>query len=416
MSAALDRLTSGYYNPGLRSNANPGGLSGVGAMRDNWPLLQADVAAVGTEAADAAAAALASAISAAQAPGTRATSTNEITIPAVIGGLINFTVVEADKLFTPGQTTLLAAAAPNALNSVLGRLETFNPVTKAGSLRVEFIAGEGTFNSWTLSLAPALDDTLTGRTTALEQANAELRSRALFIAKEFLDGTYLGVINKTGSAALATIVAAPAAGKMRRVDLSATNIDGALQAAGADVYIVDAGDGANSGYRKKRYPLPATPNPASTVILEAGLILKAGQSIQVKAAVADTVAFSAEVDDTDADPACLGIFNKTGTTGFVQLVAAPAAGLVRRVDLTVCNITAGDTLATADVKVVDALNALNTGLTRNAFPVPPPPDEGCAAILHFAYRLKEGQSLEIRASAANAVAFSAEVVEIAADA
>lgn len=416
MSAALDRLTSGYYNPGLRSNANPGGLSGVGAMRDNWPLLQADVAAVGTEAADSAASAIAAAAAAVQAPGTSATSTTEITIPGAVGGTLNFIIQEAGKLFIPGQTLLLAPPPPNALNSILIRLTAFDAVAKTASGLIEFKTGVGTFSSWRVSLAPALDDTLTGRTSALEQANAALRARALFIAKEFLDGTYLGVINKTGSAALATIVAAPAAGKMRRVDLSATNIDGALQAAGADVYIVDAGDGANTGYRKKRYPLPATPNPASTVILEAGLILKAGQSIQVKAAVADTVAFSAEVDEADADPACLGIINKTGTTGFVQLVAAPAAGLVRRVDLTVCNITVGDTLATADVKVVDALNAQNTGLTRNAFPVPPPPDEGCAAILHFAYRLKEGQSLEIRASAANAVAFSAEVVEIAADA
>lgn len=416
MSAAYDRLNTGYYNMDAFAASNPGGLAGIGGSRENLLKLVTDLVTVVMEGKVSRDEALAAAAAAVQAPGTFATSTDEITIPAVVGGLLEFEIVEEDKLFIPGQTGILAADPPNALNSVTGRFETFDPETRQVGLRVEFIAGAGTFDSWRLALAPALDDTLTGRTSALEQANASLRARALFVAKEMLAGASQGVTNKTGSAALATIVAAPAAGKMRRVDLSATNIDGALQAAAADVYVVDAGDGANSGYRKKRYPLPATPDPASTIILETGLLLKAGQSLQIKGATADTVAFSAEVTEADADAACLGVFNKVGTTGFVTLVAAPAAGMERRVDLTVCNVTVGDTLATADVQILDDNNAPNTGLTRNAFPVPPPPDEGCAAILHHAFVLKAGQALQIRASAADAVAFSAEVVEVAANA
>lgn len=186
MSAALDRLTNGYWNISLRSGANPGGLSGPGAVRANWAAMLADIAAVIAEGAQSNIEAAQAAVSALQAPGTFATSTNELTIPGVVGGLMNFSIQEAGKLFIPGDTCLLSAAAPNALNSVLGRLEAFDPVAKTVSLRVEFKAGVGTFSSWKLRLAASLDTTLTGRVAALETANAKQRSDALFIAKEFI--------------------------------------------------------------------------------------------------------------------------------------------------------------------------------------------------------------------------------------
>lgn len=185
MSAALDRLTQGYWNMALRSGANPGGLSGIGAMRDNWPLVLADIAAVTIENAGATEQALQAAISALQAPGTFATSTTEITIPGVVGGVIPFTVQEADKLFLPGLTCLLAPPPPNALNSITGRLTAFDPVAKTASIKAEFLSGAGTFANWKLCVTAPIDNTLTGRVAALEQANAQFRSLALFHGKEF---------------------------------------------------------------------------------------------------------------------------------------------------------------------------------------------------------------------------------------
>lgn len=112
--------------------------------------------------------------------------------------------------------------------------------------------------------------------------------------------TILATTQKTGTTGLVTIVAGPAAGKVRRVDLTACNITGGGVYAAADVYINDAGTPANSGYRKKGYPVPAPPDADCAVILEQGLFLTAGQSLQIRGSAADAVAFSAEVVEDDA--------------------------------------------------------------------------------------------------------------------
>lgn len=186
MSAAYDRISSGYYNPALRSGANPGGLSGVGAMRDNWPLLLADLATVAQEGATSASAAAAAAAAALQAPGTTATSTSEILIPAVVSTIVSFSIQENDRLFFPGQTVLVAAAPPNALNCFIGPLTAFDPVAKTASVKALFTSGAGTWSSWRMGLAAPVDNTLTGRVAALEAANARARANALFIGKEFI--------------------------------------------------------------------------------------------------------------------------------------------------------------------------------------------------------------------------------------
>lgn len=109
--------------------------------------------------------------------------------------------------------------------------------------------------------------------------------------------SYLGSTQLEGTTALATIVPAPAAGKIRRVDLTACNITAPAAYAAADVYVLD---GANSGYRKNGYPVPAPPDPDCAVILEYQYVLAAGQALQIRASADNAVAFSAEVFETDA--------------------------------------------------------------------------------------------------------------------
>ncbi len=52
MSTALERLADGYYNSGLISPANPGGLAGNGHVT-NFPAALADVGAVASDIAGA---------------------------------------------------------------------------------------------------------------------------------------------------------------------------------------------------------------------------------------------------------------------------------------------------------------------------------------------------------------------------
>ncbi|MBA4792281.1 MAG: hypothetical protein H2041_01295 [Phenylobacterium sp.] len=52
MSTALERLADGYYNSGLISPANPGGLAGNGHVT-NFPAALADVGAVASDIASA---------------------------------------------------------------------------------------------------------------------------------------------------------------------------------------------------------------------------------------------------------------------------------------------------------------------------------------------------------------------------
>ncbi len=102
-----------------------------------------------------------------------------------------------------------------------------------------------------------------------------------------------------GTTAWVEICAAPVDGKVRRLDLSATNVEAGGAIASASCRIVDTAPG-NTGVRRNAYPLPAYPDPDSTVMLEYGLMLTANQSYEVKASAANAVAFSAEIQEMDA--------------------------------------------------------------------------------------------------------------------
>lgn len=102
----------------------------------------------------------------------------------------------------------------------------------------------------------------------------------------------------------------------------------------------------------------------------------------------------------------------TGTTAWVPICAAPGLGKIRRVDLSATNITAAFEYAAASTRINDALDGANTGILRNAYPVPAPPDPDSSVQLHYALMLTEGQALEIKAGVADSVAFSAEIQEM----
>jgi hypothetical protein len=185
LSAAYDRLVAGYYNPGLRSGSNPGGLSGRGAVRANWTAMFQDIAAVLAEGISNRDEAVEAALSALQAPGTKATSITNFAIPGATPANINLVLQEADKLFLEGQTVLVRAD-DNFLAAIIGPITAFDPVAKTMTVQAQYKSGAGNHAAWKIALSAPIDSTLTGRVAALEQANVQQRSDALFFAKEFI--------------------------------------------------------------------------------------------------------------------------------------------------------------------------------------------------------------------------------------
>jgi len=187
MSAAYDRLAAGYYNANLFSPANPGGLSGKEAVRTNWTPMLLDFTTVAGEVATALAQAEAAAASAINAPGTKATSATEFTLPAEDALPIDIviTLLEPDKLFGKGQT-IVVSADEDATCQASGPIKAFDPVTKIMTFQAKFVAGAGTFDLWNVALSAPIDGTLTGRVAALEEAADQQRDRARFFAKELI--------------------------------------------------------------------------------------------------------------------------------------------------------------------------------------------------------------------------------------
>jgi hypothetical protein len=184
-SAAYDRLANGYYNPDLKSLSNPGGLSGLGAVRANWTPMFQDFATVAGEVATSADTASAAASSAVNAPGTSATSVTNMAIPAAIPTAMVFALQQLNKAFVKGQTVVVSDQA-NALNSFTGPITAFNPADGSITVDALFASGAGAHAAWNIGLSAPIDNTLTGRVAALELANAQLRDTALFFAKEFI--------------------------------------------------------------------------------------------------------------------------------------------------------------------------------------------------------------------------------------
>lgn len=164
MTTALERLQSGYYNASPIGPGNPGGLVGEGAVRENWPKLQADLAEVAAlgggqlEAATAQAqAAAASAAAALNAPGTSATSATELTLGT---GAKALALAQTDKAFALGQEVTVAVTADPA-KRMIGVVTAFDAGTGAMTVDVEAALGAGTFAGWTVSLAGAPLNTTT---------------------------------------------------------------------------------------------------------------------------------------------------------------------------------------------------------------------------------------------------------------
>jgi len=184
LSAAYDRLAGGYYNPGLKSSGNPGGLAGQGAVRANWDAMLADIATVISEGAMSAQQALDAAASAFEAPGSKSTSASNVLIPA-LGAIVTFGVIENGRTYSQGQTAV-ASVTGDATKAISGRILSWDPGTKELVIEAQHVTGAGTFNAWTIALTAPIDATLTGRVANLEASNDAQRSLALFIAKEFI--------------------------------------------------------------------------------------------------------------------------------------------------------------------------------------------------------------------------------------
>jgi len=105
---------------------------------------------------------------------------------------------------------------------------------------------------------------------------------------------------------------------------------------------------------------------------------------------------------------------KTGTTGWVTIIGPVDEGKVVRVDLDATNITAGLVYAAASVQLIDADEPANNGVKRHAYPLPPPPDPDCSVYLLYNFVLSEGQSLQVKAAAADSVSFGLEAQQMAA--
>lgn len=196
MSAVDDakaRLSGGYYNNGVISPSNPGGFGNFGHVT-NMFAAATDIEMVGDAATDEANrattqanAAAASAASAFNAPGTKATSADNRTLPltSALPVSMTFTLAEAGKAFALGQTVGFAMTA-SPLNQVAGVITAFDPTTKVMTFTAQFVAGAGSSSAWTVALSAPVDGTLTGRVTALELANSKQKARARLLYKEFI--------------------------------------------------------------------------------------------------------------------------------------------------------------------------------------------------------------------------------------
>lgn len=157
MTTALERLTAGYWNADLKTLANPGGLTGPGAVRLNWPLVLADIAEVAEDAGAAAVLTAAMAAQFANSPATIGASATPMSISAA-GTVLN-PVLSAGKAWVPGMQLLFPRDPPNQATRFLARLDAYDPVTGASTVTVAASEGAGgPFNDWSVSVtAPPMN-------------------------------------------------------------------------------------------------------------------------------------------------------------------------------------------------------------------------------------------------------------------
>ena len=99
------------------------------------------------------------------------------------------------------------------------------------------------------------------------------------------------------------------------------------------------------------------------------------------------------------------------SNAWTTYVDAPAPGKVRRVDVSLTNVTAGGTFAAASSQLLDSVEPANNNVMRNAYPLPPAPDPDSTVILHYSLMLVDGQALQLKSGAPNSVSATIEVQE-----
>jgi hypothetical protein len=123
------------------------------------------------------------AASAVNAPGTSATSTSTIAIPASVPTDISLALLQAGKAFTKGQTVCVAYDTDPTVQMV-GPILAFDATAKTMTVRVLLKSGSGSQALWNISVAAPIDASLTGRMVALETELARLKSRSRFYNRE----------------------------------------------------------------------------------------------------------------------------------------------------------------------------------------------------------------------------------------
>ena len=131
----------------------------AGGHRIRFVPALAQIVAVASFVLGRATAAAASAASALGAPGTNANSTTSLPITVA-----NKTfVVEAGKMFSIGQTVVLASKA-NPANQMTGIITAHNSVTGSMTVAVAQVGGTGTFTDWTIALSALVSNSLPSQT------------------------------------------------------------------------------------------------------------------------------------------------------------------------------------------------------------------------------------------------------------
>ena len=199
MSAARDRLSSGYYNNLPVSVGNPGGMLNSG-HETNFPAALDDMATVADEAAvsadaaeGSAGAAAASAASAVNAPGTTATSLSTVSIPT--SGATRTFMVQPGKTIVYGMN-LHAAVVGFPDVWVAGSTLAYDAVTGQLDLDVKTFRGSGSYSNWSLSVtAPPVNLT----PSDIGAASHSDLTRVLMMLAE-LQGNQFGTANGVADA------------------------------------------------------------------------------------------------------------------------------------------------------------------------------------------------------------------------
>lgn len=150
MTAVVFSTTVGGDGSQFHDGEGAGGMANGGYLDNFFPLLVQYLAVAAFMVTKAQAASDAAA-SAANAPGTNATTSTSLSIGT---GNKSFTLNQLNKAFSFGQTVVVASNA-NPANNMVGIITAFTPSTGAMTISVASGAtsGSGTFSDWTVALS-----------------------------------------------------------------------------------------------------------------------------------------------------------------------------------------------------------------------------------------------------------------------